>query len=61
VRGLNSLNDPDDKLENACLLFPGPREKFEAEINPQRADSWITLMQVASLEETWKALELPST
>jgi len=44
----------------ACL-FPGPREKVEAEINPQRGDSWITLMQVASLEETWKALELPST
>jgi hypothetical protein len=64
VRGLNSLNDPDDKLERACLLaclFPGPKEKVEAEINPQRADSWITLMQIASLEETWKALKLPST
>jgi hypothetical protein len=44
----------------ACL-FPGPREKDEAEINPKQADSWINLMQVASLGETWKALELPST
>jgi hypothetical protein len=64
VRELDCLNDPDEKLERACLfacLFPGPREKVEAEINPQRADSWINLMQVASPEETWKALELPST
>jgi hypothetical protein len=44
----------------ACL-FLRPREKAEEETNPQRADSWITLMQVASLEEMWKALELPST
>jgi hypothetical protein len=44
----------------ACL-FPEPKEKAEAEINPQRAESWITLMQVASLEETCEALELPPT
>jgi hypothetical protein len=60
VRGLDNLNDPDDKLETACL-FSGPREKVETEINPQRTDSWITRMQIASLEEMWKALKLPST